>query len=506
MQKNISHNVSRNKGFSTIELLIAFSVGMVFLTAALLVSYSDPTLARQISLDSGQATALDAVLDTNALSTSTNRIGGIVSSLGSNWNTIFSSNSDTSYTITPTVTDISPCFKEVIDVTTWNTFGRTGRTMTFGTGIGNLDIAKALGGDCDPFPSGDTWKKPRVFSRHNFNPGKPVSIDVLNRIVYITDDKGRLQIYDSSSDVLGGSVNFSITPYIDAGGKQLNAVDVVKKGSRRYAYVVRDDTTKQFQVIDVTTPGTYTTSASVTLGGTIPPTGSFPQGWRVFYYDDKVYVSTRETAGSEFHIFDVTTPMSPIEVGPGFEINGTANDFFVTSTKINGATYKFAFMATDRSANEVMVVNVTNPSAPSLLASIDLPTTNDALSLQLLGNKLYIGRQKTTSGPELFVYTVNFGVSGSSPTVTLTQVGSGAEINFDTTYLRVTSQFAFIGNSLPGSEFSAWDISNPTSGFARIDTSPLNVNNKIFGLDYETPYIYVGSQANDSLQILYSAP
>ena len=157
MQKNISHSVYRNEGFSTIELLIAFSVGMVFLTAALLVSYSDPTLARQISLDSGQATALDAVLDTNALSTSTNRIGGIVSSLGSNWNAIFSSNSDTSYTITPTVTDISPCFKEIIDVTTWNTFGRTGRTMTFGTGIGNLDIAKALGrGVCDPAPSTST--------------------------------------------------------------------------------------------------------------------------------------------------------------------------------------------------------------------------------------------------------------------------------------------------------------------------------------------------------------
>jgi hypothetical protein len=196
--------------------------------------------------------------------------------------------------------------------------------------------------------------------------------------------------------------------------------------------------------------------------------------------------------------------MNPIEVGNGLEINGSINDFLVTSFTVNGHTYKVAFLVTDRSANEIMVLNVTN-NTPTILTSVDLPTTNDALSIQFVGNRLYVGRQKTSGGPELFTYNVTFGESGSNPTVTLSTIGSGAEINADVAYMRIAGKFAFVANSSPN-EFYVWDISHPTTGYTRIDTSPLNVSNKVFGIDYESPYVYVVSQANDTLQILYSAP
>ena len=508
--KNFFSNTYRtNGGFSTIELLIAFSVGIIFLTAAMMVSFSDPTLTQQISLDSSQSAALGTTLDNFALSTSTKKIGNGIRELMKNWNYTGIEiqtdtqviNSSLSYTNTPTVTDISPCLKEITNATTW---GSRGRSMTFGTALSSMNIAKGMGGDCDPTPLAETWAKPRVFSSHNFNPGKPISIDVLNRMVYVTDDKTNLQIYNSASDVFGSNGNFSITAYSDAGNKNLNTVDVAKIGTKRYALVTRNDTTNQFQVINVTTPGSYTTSPTKTLGGTVPPSGSFPQGWRVFYYDNRAYVTTRETTGFEFHTFDVTTPLSPVEIGSGLEINGTINDLFVTSIVINSHTYKIAFLVTDRSANEIIVLNVTN-ATPSLLTSIDLPTTNDALSVQVVGNKLYVGRQKTSSGPELFIYNITYGESGTNPTVSLSAIGSGAEINSNVAYLRIVGKLAFMANNSPD-EFSVWDISRPTSSFTRIDTSPLNIHNKVFGLDYEAPYVYVGSQANDSLQILYSSP
>jgi hypothetical protein len=324
-------------------------------------------------------------------------------------------------------------------------------------------------------------------------------------VVYITDDKGNLQIYDSKNDVLGSNDAFSIIPFTDIAAKTLNDIDVFKVGSRRYALLVRDDTINQFQVVDVTDPGTYTASPLKTLGGTTPPTGSFPQGWKVFYYDSRAYVTTRETAGFEFHIFDVSSPLNPVEVGPGLEINGTINDLQVTAIEVAGTLYKIAFLATERSANEIMVLNVTSAASPSVLTSIDLPTNNDAYSLQLIGNRLYVGRQRTNSGPELFVYSVSYGTNSGAPTVSLAPIGSGAEINTDITYLKIAGKLAFLGNNSPN-EFRVWDVSHPTSGFTRIDTSPLNVSNKVFGVDHEAPYIYVISQANDALQILYSAP
>jgi hypothetical protein len=327
-------------------------------------------------------------------------------------------------------------------------------------------------------------------------------------VAYITDDKNKLQIYDASSDSLGNSTNFSITPYTDGGNKQLNAIDVAKIGTRRYAFVARNDTAAQFQVIDITTPGTYTTSATKTLGGTTPPSGSFPQGWRVFYFDNKAYITTRETSGYEFHIFDVSTPLSPSEVGTGMEINGTVNAFFVTRVNIGGVVYKLAFLATDRSANEVMVLNVTNPSSLSMINSINIPTVNDALAIQMLGNKLYVGRQNTTGSgnAELLVYTVTYSTSGGNPTVSFTSVGSGGETGSDITYMRVTNTLTFVGNPSPTVEFSVWNTANPASAISRVDTSPLSVSNKVTGVEYESPYVYVISQANDSLQILYSAP
>ena len=516
MKTKLSSRTITNYGFSTIELLIAFSVGIIFLTAAMMVGFSDSTLTQQVSLDSGQASVLGAGLDNYALSTSSKKFGNVVRELMRNWNYTGTEvqsdtqviNSSLSFKNTPAITDISPCLKEITNATTW---GTSGRSMTFGSAISNIDIARGLGGDCDPMPVGETWAKPRVYSSHNFNPAKPVALDVLNRIVYVTDDKGKLQIYNSASDTLGNNSNFSITPYADAGNKVLNDIDVFKIGTSRYALVARDDTTAQFQVINVTTPGTYTSSPAKALGGTTPPTcpaspaPCYIQGWKVFYYDNKAYVTTREVAGREFHIFDLTTPLNPVEVGPGFEVNGTVNDFSITSMVVNGHTYKLAFLATDRSANEVMVLNVTNASSPTLLTSIDLPTNNDALSVQLIGNKLYVGRQKTASGPELFIYNVVYGESGSNPTISLSALGSGAEINIDATTLRVAGKFAFIGNPLPN-EFSVWDVSHPTTSFPRIDTSPLNVSNKVSDIDYEAPYIYVLSLANDNLQILYSAP
>jgi hypothetical protein len=499
-------------GFSTIELLIAFSVGIIFLTSAIMVSFSDPTLTQQISIYSGQTAALHTSLDNFAFSTSTKMIGDITGQLLKNWNYtgnyIHSNtqyiNTSLSYTNIPTINDISPCIKEILNDTSW---GTQGRSLTFGTAISNINLARELGGDCDPIPPSSNWIKPKALSSHSFvTSGKPVAIDVLNKIVYITDDAGSLQIYDASMETEGNAGAFTITPYIDTTGKILNDVDVANIEMHRYAFVARHDVTSQFQVIDVTTPGTYSTSSNKTLSGNRPPNGSFPQGWRVFYFDKKVYVTTRETAGSEFHIFDVSTPLSPIEIGPGFEVNGTANDLLITAIRLSNHTYKLAFLATDRSSNEIMILNVTNPNSPSLLTSIDLPSTTDALCLQLLGNTLYIGRQKTSGNPELYVYHLEYGESGNLPTINLSPVGNGLETGFDITQLRVAGRFAFVSNPLATTELRVWDISHPDTGFPRVDTTPLSMGNKIVATDYEFPYIYIASQANSVLQLITNTP
>ncbi len=511
-KKTIHIYVLLQNGFSTIEILIAFAVGIMFLSASIMLSFSDATFTKTLSLDSGQAAALDMHLDSNGLSRAQSNLGSVIATLRTNWNGMSAPSLIDSYQHTPTIKDVTGCIKEITDATTWNTLHSRSRSITLSTALGDISTVKALGGDCDAFSPQGTWNTPSVLSGHTFVGSKPLSIDVLHRIAYITDTTGTIQIFDTTNDILGASGDFTIVPYTDIGNIQLNDIDVVEWKNpstgvlKRYAYVVRHDTTNQFQVIDVTTPGTYIPSGTKTLTGNNPPSGSFPQGWRVFYYDNYVYVTARETTGYEFHTFNVTTPLSPVEVGPGYEVNGTVNDLVITKVTSNGIVYKIAYLATSRSSKEVMILNVTNPSvAPVLLTTIDLGTTNNALSIQLIGTTLYVGRQKTAGGPELLVYKVTYGQNGSSPTVAVNQIGVGAEINTSVSSLRIAGTFAFIAHTSVN-ELSIWDVGNPSITIPRVDTTALNVSNTVFGLDYEAPYLYLLSHANKALQILYSVP
>lgn len=499
------------RGVSTLEILIAFAVTTLSISAIILLVFGNQSVAidtqtntealskAQALLESTRALARKDYLSVNSIAPySWTPPGGLT------------------YSTSTTVTDLTQCKKQATTTVSWKD-GNRDLSISLSTYLGNGVGILALGGDCDVDPP-DGWRKPRLFDSFKFNPGQPVSLDVLKKIAYVSDDKNKLNIVDTSVGFLGYSGDF-LTPPFDA-TSTLNDLDAAKwtdpvTGTQKiYVYGARGhigcnvvDNTEQLHVIDVTNPATPVYKRSMTLKGSTPPSGSCPGGWRVFYYDNRVYVTTRETAGNEFHIFDVTDPTMPLELGPGFQLNGTTNDLVATGINIGGLGRKVVFLATDRSTKEVMVLDVTVPSNPRLITSVDLGTTNNALSIYLVGNKLYVGRQKTVGEPELLIYSVTYGVDGTGNlTVSLSQIGPGGEINADVKNLRISGALAFMATNVSNDEFQVWGINNPSS-ITRVDTLPINLPNKIVGgMDYEAPYIYVGSQATNPLQVLYSAP
>ncbi len=161
------------RGFSTIEILIAFAVGIIFLSAAMMVAFSDPTLSRQISLESGQAAALDSILDSQGLASSTNKFGALMSSLTEDWSVSLPTastpptESDFYAYAAPDVTDISPCMKEILGETSWTSLNDHPHHISFGTALSNIDIAAGQrpGGGA-PFPPKREWvgqpRKPKL--------------------------------------------------------------------------------------------------------------------------------------------------------------------------------------------------------------------------------------------------------------------------------------------------------------------------------------------------------
>lgn len=419
------------------------------------------------------------------------------------------------YTASTSVQDLTDCYKQATSTVAWTQGGRSLST-TLTTFLFDLAGASIPGSTCEVPPT-DDWKKPKLFASYKFNPGQPLNLTVLDRIVYMSDDRGKLHAADTTGAYLGftGGV-FSDT--FDA-TSTLPMLDVAEQGGKRYVYAARGkypscdsgDTSQQLQVYDVTDPLDIRYKRSLSLKGSVPPTGSCPGGRVVRYFDNRVYISTWFTAGNEFHIFDVSNPLAPVELGPGYEVGGSANTMEMAGPIVNSIPRRVAYLATDRSTQELMVLDVTDASNPTLLTSvnlIDCPAQPDALSLEVFSNRLFIGRQKTACGPELYVYDIKYGLDGGGNLkVTLAPVGTGAEVNADVVNLRVAGRFAFLAVDDSTAEFQVWNVGNPAKTITRVETSPLNLPNKIVGgLDFENPYIYAGSQAVDPLQILYSAP
>lgn len=521
MKTKLSSRTITNYGFSTIELLIAFSVGIIFLTAAMMVGFSDSSLANQKSLDSGQAAVLGANLDNGAFSTSSNKLGNVIASLAKNWNATISSDLSGFYKATPTVTDISPCMKEVTNATTW---GTSGRSLTFGTALGSIDIAKAMGrGGCDPTPP-SSWKNPGSLGSYdpskvtNANSGveaTSVEVKAINGHLYVfltsqhaTKDVPDFWVIDATD-----SNNPSYVSSLDinngvawGGAHKEGANDMVVVGN--YAYVLRNYNINQLQVINISNINSPSPGTTISFEPrNVDKTGSDPQGEVIKYYNGRLYIGLNDTKGPELLVYDIsTTPSTPSFVG------AIADSFnhSISDIAINGS---YAYLAIKpgtgvgaQNTKELMVANIStaNPTEVTAAGFNANNTGNDtesATALYLIGNRLYLAREKVSSNSEKDFYVFDVSSAGN-PSV----IGTGTNLNQPSNSsipgLLITGQMAFLGMTKTP-EFRVLDISN-TANIKNINNcSSFNFSASVSDIAYSNNLIFVAVRSNDFLRIIH---
>ena len=500
--KKRNHNSSKYKrGGSTLEVLIAFAVLMISITTTIVVAFGNQSNSVDTETNNEALYKAQGLLEeARALSranfadvetaTSTEMSGALL------------------YDKELTVLDISECKKQATSTVMWATTTPRTQKIELTTYLTSTDAFFALGGDCPLDAPEDGWNPPVVFADDTINPGDFSSLDVVNKIVYLGSDSDNANnqhfyIADARTATLGQSGGLMVVfanSFNDDGEtiNEINDIDVFKDfaTSKVYAFIAMASTTAQFAVLDVTDINNPELVAKRRLSG-ITGSGPTAWGWRIYYYDKKVYITAREVGGPELHVFDVSDPTSPSEVGSK-QLNTTANDlvvrdgigYFATETDLRG---------------ELLVYNVSNPASITEIAGAgwNFGGDEDGRSLFLLGNKLYFGRDKTSSGPEFYI------LDASNP---LTAVGGlpifggsdpNKEINANVTDIRVAGRFAFLASHSGGSRgFYVWDISNPTN----IQSIYLDFNfgNKPIAIDYEDNFVYAIGLSTPNLQILYS--
>jgi hypothetical protein len=489
------------RGASTLELLIAFAVLFLTLSAVILVVFGNQSLLVDQE-NSGEALTLAEFRLEEALALARTDFVSVVSTSSISTSTI-------AYTQTLVVSDLTQCKKQATSTVSWINEGRP-LSISLTTFFSDLAGAEALGGDCviDP-PEEEGWKAPDNFNSADFNPSgiSATGLDVENKVVFMSaagaaSSQPDFFVFDAS----GASTT---TPPVLATkldtGTGLNAVDAIDgKDGYYYIFAANDDTSylplKQLVILRVpkdlsSAPTTVASSTLPGVSGTCA--ASCPQGRSIYYFAPYVYVGTHRTGGKEFHIFDVSTPSSPVWKG-SIELNTNVNDIMVKNQLVGGVSKRIAYLAIAGNSKDLELLDVTNPAAITVYTSINVGGIQDAQVLYALGTNVYIGKDRDASGPDFFVVDVS---NVSSPVVK----GSAnipMKSNTSIRGLRVVGSLAFLGTTDSTDPFQVWKITNPAA-MTRWDTSTYNFSEKMMDLDYEDDRIYTANQSNDALRIIY---
>ncbi len=497
-----------NSGMSTLEILIAFSIVIVCMSAIIVVAFSNQSVTVDSQINNEAIFKAQALLE-KARADSRNDYSSVKNcddSSSAKCSGTYDSFYNRILAIDPT--SITQCGEDIKSSTSW-TEGTRNLSIDFTTHLGDISSAVALGGTCDSTPPPSGWNPPATWASSNFNPGKPTGLDVLSKIVYMSADKTPfLEIADTNGVAQGTSSGLFLSftnGFDDSIGyskyAKMNDIRVAKyQNGKIYAFAARDTGTNagQFEVIDVTTPTAPVSKAVKSLAGV---SGSYPAAWRLYYFDNKVYVVTQFTAGPELHVFDVSDPTKPSEIGTGTDLGRTVEGLVVTKKIISSVTHYVVYMATDKNSAPLSVYDITYP--PSTInvneatsAEPSFSKYQDGQAVYAIGSYLYFGRMSDPSGSDLFVYDISNPLSGSA----LPLIGQ-ADIGTSVIGLSVSGSFAFLATAKLSNEFQAW-TSSP-SNLTRV--SNFNFPNVIYnGIKYQDSWVYVASQGNDALRIIYN--
>ncbi len=377
--------------------------------------------------------------------------------------------------------------------------------MMLPTYLTNQTEIIAKGGDCRVKELGGNWLLGSLQTSGSeiVPPLFSTGVDVFGDYLYITSSSSpQLSIY-SAPTIVG--TNPILIGTSSVYGKRINAIDVARdlKTGRTYAYMMQHASTSQLAIVDVTDgeepiPVLQKTLHGITIGS------SFPQGWRIQVYGNRLYVTTRETAGPEFHLFDIIVPSITSEiVGASVNLNRTVNDMVVREQMVEGTMRRYIYLATSAALKELSIYDVTN-DIPTEVASFNLPGSEDASSLYLRGNDLYLGR-RSGGGNELYMFDILSLLEGVGTPKATSEVGA------DVHSLGGSGQLLYLGTSKSGFEFQIWNASKSTWSTSLINAGRISFMNiphlAPLGIDNSADYLYTINQfANQpqKLTVIYS--
>ena len=246
-----------------------------------------------------------------------------------------------------------------------------------------------------------------------------------------------------------------------------DVTDVVVSGD--YAYVSTSDNSGEMKVIDVTT------KTSPTLLATFNASGS-QDGKSIAISGSTVFLGRVQSSNPELYTIDVSTPSSPST------LDTTEYSANLLALVVSG-TYLFA--ATADNSKELAVFDASTTSNVTEVASYNASGSENALSIDLSGTTLVLGRADASSG-ELLVFDITSPTSPSlSGTGTVDDDVNGVSLD--------GTSIVYLATEEGDEEFMRFDISTPSS--PTLDAS-LDLNADATDIAFSGSYAFLSSEHN----------
>lgn len=393
------------------------------------------------------------------------------------------------FTTSVKISDVTPCRRKIESTAEWQTDTRVfPRKISFSGLAGSPSILGKLGGDCGGNDSAGEIGTSTILQTMPTMSWPDVSatgVDIFRSFAFVSaisarnDEPDLIVIKPAKSS--GQSPQ--IVSYLDIGlsgttQSGFNALDAAAVQNQNYIFAAQNSTSSQLVVVNVeNTPAPFLVASS-TLPGVA---GVRPEGRSIFFYDSKIYIGTKRTAGHEFHVFDVSNPTAPVWLGSR-EVNHNIN-----AISVRGG---FAFLATSGNIRDLIILNVSNPAQISQVAAVDLPGNEDGKSLYLIGNTLLLGRFKSIAGSghhDFYALDISKIKSGGEISIL-----GYYDVNADINSIKIAGHYAYLGTSATASEFSILNIASSTK---ITKAASLNLTSKIPGIDFENGIFSVVTSA-----------
>ncbi len=413
------------KGFSVVEVLLAASVFALLVTAltgAFLYGQESSAIAgarARAGLLAEEGLEASRSIRDGAFTNLTDGNHGLAVS-GGVWT--YSGTQDVSgqFTRSVTVSAVDASTKELTSTITWQQNAQRAGSVSAITRLANWAAAVAA-----------SWANPNTLAGSLDLAGLQdgLKVAVQGTYAYVvrndgTPDFAIINLTNPASPTLAGSLALAGIPR-----------NVFVSGN--YAYVATTDNAQELKIINVTNPAAPVQVGSYNAAGNSDGNGIFVVGTTAYL------VRTFLAADPELVLVNVSNPAVPVLLGVA-QLTDTGNEIFVQGNA--------AYVVSNSNTQELQVINVANPAAPAQVTSLNLAGTSNALTVAGVANRLFIGqgnvlRVADAANPLAPTLLGSLNVSGTVNDISLT-LGSGNTQVFLATSL-ATAELQVVNVTVP---------------------------------------------------------